>query len=136
MIFKILFSFVPVLDPAQLGRENRLGRFLKRSGGTMPARSPATQALRACVPPVPFATVCGSLHLCTPPHVASHHRPHSAYGFVWRCGGLLRPPVGGWGVAGLPPLLTHSNWGRIAPKPPPQGKKPAEKAVFFPCSNL
>lgn len=105
-------------------------RALKRSGGTMLFCSRQWRIAKKAVPPVPFATVCGSLQNYAPPQFAS---PTPANGGLL---GLAQPPIGGRG-GGLPaPLLSHANWGRIAPKPPPQEKKPAEKAAFFSCSKL
>lgn len=61
-----------------------------------------------------------------PPTLAAFERLTSGAAPQWGAG---------WGQV-CPHLAFACNWGRIAPKPPPQEKKPAEKAAFFSCSKL
>lgn len=116
-ICKVFWVFASCIHPH---------RALKRSGGTMLFCSRQWRIAKKAVPPVPFATCCGSLQHYAPPQFAC---PTPANGGLL---GQAQPPIGGRG-GGLPaPLLSPVDWGRIAPKPPPQAKKKRlKKPCFF-----
>lgn len=139
MIFKILFSLVPVLDPAQLGRENRLGRFLKRSVALcLLVRWLVATITSRLLPPFRFPQFAEKLQNYAPPHVASHHRQPFTYGEMSVVWWLAPPPVGGLGGGRFATLADALKLGADCPQTPTAGKrKTAEKAVFlFPARIL
>jgi hypothetical protein len=155
MIYKILFSLVPVLArlfsslaKPQLGlaRLASIGRFasltspcllvyLKRSprlcygtafGLCPPCPSLARRSGVFCRLPAGTGSQAKNALISTPPPSCPLRLPLRAAHFRGQ------PPSGGrgWGRFAHP-LLSPVNWGRIAPKPPPQAKKKRLKKPYF-----
>lgn len=108
--------------------------YLKRSGGTMPACSVAIRHhCKRSVPPVTVSAFCGKPPSLRPPPVGQASTvSHSPTVKCLPCGKPAPAPQwgAGWGQV-CPHLAFACNWGRIAPKPPPQENKTRLKKPCF-----